>query len=112
MPLLQGSNSYVVLGADHDEWEGRSASAIEKVYPFVSEEVIPRNEVYRFEQNKGHSGPSKPYPGISGVSGPIRMLLGDTHLGTISEMDNRRQFIDDYHGRRWRDDCSVNRGDG
>ena len=83
MALLQGSDSYFVLGADHDEWEGRSATAIEKVYPFVSEEVIPRNEVYRFEQNKGHSGPSKPYPGISGVSGPIRMLLGDTHLGTI-----------------------------
>ena len=83
MAFLQGSNSYFVLGDDHDDWEGRSKTAIQKIYPFVSEEVIPRNEVYRFEQNKGHSGPSKPYPGISGVSGPIRMLLGDTHLGTI-----------------------------
>ena len=83
MSFLQGSNSYFVLGDDHDDWEGRSQAAIQKVYPFVSEEVIPRNEVYRFEQNKGHSGPGKPYPGISGVSGPIRMLLGDTHLGTI-----------------------------
>ena len=83
MAFLQGSNSYFLLGDDHNDWEGRSTAAIQKVFPFVNEEVIPRNEVYRFEQNKGHSGPSKPYPGISGVSGPIRMLLGDTHLGTF-----------------------------
>ena len=63
--------------------KGGQETAIQKIFPFVSQEVIPRNEVYRFEQNKGHSGPGKPYPGISGVSGPIRMLLGDTHLGTI-----------------------------
>ena len=83
MSFLQGSDSYFVLGDDHDDWEGRSKTAIKKLFPFVSEEVIPRRELYRFQQNKGHSGPSKPYPGISGVSGPIRTLLGDTHLGTI-----------------------------
>lgn len=83
MGLLEGSNSYFILGADQADWETRSASAIQKIFPFVSEEVIPRRELYRFQQNKGNPGPSKPYPGISGVSGPIRMLLGDTHLGTI-----------------------------
>ena len=83
MPFLQGSDSYFLLGDDHDDWEGRSKNAVQKIFPFVDEEVIPRRELYRFEQNKGHSGPGKPYPGISGVSGPIRMLLGDTHLGTI-----------------------------
>ena len=83
MPFLQGSDSYFLLGDDHDDWEGRSKNVIQKIFPFVDEEVIPRRELYRFQQNKGHSGPSKPYPGISGVSGPIRMLLGDTHLGTI-----------------------------
>ena len=83
MPFLQGSNSYFVLGADQANWETRSASAIQKVYEFIDEDVIPRAEVYRFQRNKGHSGPSKPYPGISGVSGPLRMHLGDTHLGTL-----------------------------
>lgn len=83
MGFLQGSNSYFILGADQADWETRSASAIQKVYEFIDEEVIPRNEVYRFQRNKGHSEPSKPYPGISGVSGPLRMHLGDTHLGTI-----------------------------
>lgn len=83
MAFLQGSNSYFVLGDDQDSWEGRSKNAIEKVYEFIEEEVIPRRELYRFQRNKGHSGPSKPYPGISGVSGPLRMHLGDTHLGTL-----------------------------
>ena len=83
MGFLEGSNSYFLLGDDHDDWEGRSTEAIQKILPFVSEEVIPRRELYRFQQNKGNPGPGKPYPGISGVSGPIRMLLGDTHLGTI-----------------------------
>ena len=83
MGFLEGANSYFLLGDDHNDWEGRSKNAIQKIFPFVDEEVIPRRELYRFQQNKGHSGPGKPYPGISGVSGPIRMLLGDTHLGTI-----------------------------
>lgn len=83
MGFLQGSNSYFILGDDQDSWEGRSKKAIEKIYEFIEEDVIPRRELYRFQRNKGHSGPSKPYPGISGVSGPLRMHLGDTHLGTL-----------------------------
>ena len=94
--FYKAANSYFLLGDDHDDWEGRSKNAIQKIYPFVSEEVIPRREAYRFEQNKGHSGPGKPYPGISGVSGPIRMLLGRYAFGNDIEMDNRRQRIDDH----------------
>ena len=86
MSFLQGSDSYFLIGDGHDDWEGRSTAAIEKIFPFVDEEVIPRAELYRFQQNKGHSSPGKPYQGISGVSGPIRTLLGDTHLGTILKM--------------------------
>ena len=81
--LLQGTNSYFILGNDQADWETRSTTAIQKVYNFISEEVVPGFEVYRFERNKGFSGPTKAIPGISGVSGPLRMHLGDTHLGTI-----------------------------
>ena len=108
--LLQGTNSYFILGNDQTDWETRSTTAIQKVFNFISEEVVPGFEVYRFERNKGFSGPTKAIPGISGVSGPLRMHLADTHLGTILEMDNRRQFADDHHSRRWRDDSCVNRG--
>ena len=81
--LLQGTNSYFILGNDQADWETRSTTAIQKVFNFISEEVVPGFEVYRFERNKGFSGPTKAIPGISGVSGPLRMHLADTHLGTI-----------------------------
>ena len=81
--LLQGTNSYFILGNDQTDWETRSTTAIQKVFNFISEEVVPGFEVYRFERNKGFSGPTKAIPGISGVSGPLRMHLADTHLGTI-----------------------------
>ena len=54
MGFLEGSNSYFLLGDDHDDWEGRSTEAIQKILPFVSEEVIPRvGSSIDFSRTKG-----------------------------------------------------------
>ena len=111
MALLQGTNSYFILGNDQADWETRSTTAIQKVFNFISEEVVPGFEVYRFERNKGFPVQPRRYRGLAGKRSTADASCRYAS-GNDIEMDNRRQFADDHHSRRWRDDSSVDRGDG